>query len=187
MKIRDLTVLPLLAAPFVAFVGESVAIAAPIAQTENSRTVRVLPSTDETLYFNPDETYDLPVVIDAPTTVNGLTLPAGTILNGQLEPVEGGLRYVATSIAAGGLRNSLRAESDVLHDVKDPRETGLGAIAGDAAIGAAGGAVLGAIFGGGISIGEVVGGAAAGAVVGNVTAQRVVILEPNTPIALQIQ
>jgi hypothetical protein len=38
------------------------------------------------------------------------------------------------------------ATSMVLEDVKDPRETSAEAIAGDAAIGAAGGAAIGAIW-----------------------------------------
>jgi hypothetical protein len=54
---------------------------------------------------------------------------------------------------------------------------------GDAAIGAAGGALLTEIFGD-ASVGGAIGGAAAGMVVGNVTAQRVVVIEPNQAIAL---
>jgi hypothetical protein len=75
----------------------------------------------------------------------------------------------------------------VLHDVKDPRETSAGAIAGDAAIGAAGGAVVGAVLGDGISLFEILGGAVAGVAVGNVTAQRVVIVEPGEAIVLQVR
>ena len=101
--------------------------------------------------------------------------------------VEGGLRYVATGIEAGGLTEPLAATSVVLTDIKDPRESSAGSIAGDAAIGAAGGAVIGAVLGDGISLLEILGGAATGVVVGNVTAQRVVILEPNEPVILQTQ
>jgi hypothetical protein len=37
------------------------------------------------------------------------------------------------------------------------------------------------------SWGGMVGGAAAGVIVGNVTAQRVVVIEPNQPISLELQ
>jgi hypothetical protein len=42
-------------------------------------------------------------------------------------------------------------------------------------------------LGNGISVFEILGGAAAGVVVGNVTAQRVVIIEPGEAIILQVQ
>ena len=187
MNLRNITFLPLLLAPMAPLAMTGVAIAEPISQVKQVRAVEVLPQSDETLYFTPDTTYELPVVVNTPVVVNGLNLPAGTVINGRFEPVEGGLRYVATDINTGGFRTPLSARSDVLHDVKDPRETSVGAIAGDAVIGAAGGAVIGAILGDGVNIGEVVGGAAAGAIVGNVTAQRVVIVEPGTPIDLEIQ
>lgn len=187
--IKTIAYLPLLVAPIAPFMLAGAAIADPISTTrqdiaQRADVVSVIPQSEETLYFTPDAIYDLPVTVDTPVVVNGLNLPAGTVINGRLEPVEGGLRYVATDIGAGGLRTPLDASSEVLHDVKDPRETSAGSIASDAAIGAAGGAVLGAILGDGIGVVEVLGGAAAGVVVGNVTAQRVVILEPGDPIDL---
>ncbi len=63
-----------------------------------------------------------------------------------------------------------------MKDVKDPRDTSSGAIAEDAGIGAAGGAILGEVFGDA--------GAAAGAATGNITADRVVVVEPDSAIAL---
>lgn len=187
MKIRNLALLPLLAAPMLPFAPVAPARADLVAQARETSSVQVVPDTNETLYFNPDETYDLAVVVDSPATVNGLRFPAGTVIHGRLEPVEGGLRYVSTHVETGGFRNSLQAESDVLHDVKDPRETSVGSIAVDTAIGAAGGAALGAILGNGVSLGEVLGGAAAGAAVGNITAQRVVVLQPGEVIPLEVQ
>ena len=108
-------------------------------------------------------------------------------LLGRFEPVSGGLRYVATRVEVGDRIYSLQAASDTLHDVKDPRETSAGSILGDAGIGAAGGALLGGILGDGVSVGEVLGGAAAGAIIGNVTAQRIVVVEPNQTITLRAQ
>ena len=50
-----------------------------------------------------------------------------------------GCKLVVGSIPSGRV-------SDVLHDVKDPRESSTGAMAGDAAIGAAGGALMTEVF-----------------------------------------
>lgn len=186
MRIRTVAALPLLLAPIAPFtLALEVAAAETTAQAKQATPVQVSIQGDETLYFNPDTTYELPVVIDRPAVIDGLSLPAGTVIQGRLEPVSGGLRYIATDVQAGGLRNPIAATSDVLHDIKDPRETSAGSVATDAAIGAAGGAVIGVIFRDRIGIGEIVGGAAAGAILGNVTAQRVVILEPGKSITLQ--
>lgn len=38
-----------------------------------------------------------------------------------------------------------------------------------------------------VSVGSVLGGAAAGAIIGNVTAQRVVVIEPNQTLTLTTQ
>ncbi|MGF1459946.1 MAG: hypothetical protein ACFBSG_13075 [Leptolyngbyaceae cyanobacterium] len=186
MLTRTISLMPLLVAPLLpcavpmsarAQVGPSRAIA----------QIRVMTQSEETLYFQPDTAYELPLVVETAVTVNGRQLPAGTVIQGRLEPVSGGLRYVATGVSAGGFQQSLAASSELLPDVKDPRETSTRAIAGDAAIGAAGGAVIGAVIGDGICILEILGGAAAGVAVGNITAQRVVIIEPNEPVVLQVQ
>lgn len=71
----------------------------------------------------------------------------------------------------------------MIKDVKDPRDTSAGAIAEDAGIGAAGGTILGEVFGD-AGVAEIVGGAAAGVATGNLTADRVVVIEPNSAIAL---
>lgn len=186
MLTPKMTLLPLLVSPLLPLTLPAIATAQTSTSTPLNQ-IRVVTQSDETLYFQPDTQYDLPLVVESPAAVNGRNLAAGTVIQGRLEPVSGGLQYVATGIEAGGFRESLSATSGLLADVKDPRETSVGSIAGDAAIGAAGGAVLGAVIGDGISVWEILGGAAAGVAVGNVTAQRVVILEPNQAITLQVQ
>jgi hypothetical protein len=140
MKLIHAGVLSLLALPVGAIATPVFAapepLSAPVKQA--STLIRVVTQTDETLYFNPDTRYELPLRVDTTVVVNGITLPAGTVIEGRLEPIEGGLQYVASHIQAAGLRQNLNAASEVLRDVKDPRETSGGAIAGDAAIGAAG-------------------------------------------------
>ncbi|MEM9817798.1 MAG: hypothetical protein AAF827_15530 [Cyanobacteria bacterium P01_D01_bin.6] len=186
MLTRTLSLVPLLVTPLLPLVVPATARA----QTSTPQTLNQLPvvtQTDETLYFDPNTLYELPLAVESSVTVNGRQLPAGTVIQGRLEPIAGGLQYIATGITAGGLNQPFTAMSDLLPDVKDPREASAGAIAGDAAIGAAGGAVIGAVIGDGVSLWEILGGAVAGVAVGNVTAQRVVVLEPNEPIMLQVQ
>lgn len=153
------------------------------AQANDSTTLTASTSSGETLYLAPNETVVHNLRLNAAATINGRNIPAGSVIRGQFEPVQGGLRYVANSAEVDDRIYSFSAASDTLHDVKDPRETSTGAILGDAAIGAAGGALIGEIFGNADLL-EIVGGAAAGVVVGNVTAQRVVIVEPTTSLTL---
>lgn len=189
--LHPLGILPLLLLPFVAMPAPSWAVKttaiAATKQATQTATLRTLTQNEETLYLNPEAVYELSLRLDQTATLNGVTLPAGTVIQGQLEPVDGGLRYVAAYVETGsGLRRNLSATSEVLTDVKDPRETSAGSIAGDAAIGAAGAAILGGILGD-VDTVEVLGGAAAGVIVGNVTAQRVVVIEPEQPLQLQVR
>ncbi|MEM6423783.1 MAG: hypothetical protein AAF728_01275 [Cyanobacteria bacterium P01_D01_bin.128] len=143
-------------------------------------------NTGETLYLAPNQVVEYSLRLSAPATLGGRRLEAGSVIRGQFEPVSGGLRYVATGAESSDRIYTFTAASDTLHDVKDPRETSTGAILGDAAIGAAGGVVLGEVFGNADAV-EIIGGAAAGVIVGNVTAQRVVVLEPNQVLTLVTQ
>jgi hypothetical protein len=187
MKLLHLALIPLLGLPMAALPRPGAAVPDPTgAAVKQTTLIEVITQSEETLYFSPNTIYSLPLRVSRTVTVDGVTLPAGTVIEGRLEPVEGGLRYVSSHIQAGGLQRSLVASSDVLRDVKDPRETSAGAITGDAAIGAAGGAILGVILGDGISFGEIIGGAAAGVIVGNVTAQRVVVIEAGQPVILYV-
>lgn len=137
----------------------------------------------ETLYLNNDRAYSYNLEVEQGVTVNGLYLPPGAEIQGQYEPAEGGLRYDANSVIIDGQSYPLAATSEVLTDIKDPRDTSAGSIAEDAGIGAAGGLILGEILGDG-DLGSIVGGAAAGAATGNITADRVVVVEPEEPITL---
>lgn len=138
----------------------------------------------ETLYLNNDKTYSYNLVATERTTIDGVTIPAGATIVGKYVPADGGLQYVAEAVTYNQYTYSINATSQVIEDVKDPRDRSAGAIAGDAAIGAAGGAVLGEVLGDEANIEEIVGGAAAGAAAGNITAERVVVIEPDMPITL---
>ncbi len=173
--------------PLVLFPVPAVAVAADaplLAQAFVSNPIQAVNPSSETLYLNNDAVFERSLRVSTATTVNGRSIPAGSTIRGQFEPISGGLRYVATGVEVNNQVIPIQAVSGTLHDVKDPRETGGGSIAGDAAIGAAGGALLGEIFGN-ASLGTIVGGAAAGVVIGNVTAQRVVVIKPDQVITLQ--
>ena len=137
----------------------------------------------ETLYLNNDRTYSYNLIAQRRGVIDKIVIPAGATIVGKYVPAQDGLRYIAEAVTYGQYSYRISASSGVFKAKKDPRDTSTGAIAEDAAIGAAGGLVLGEIFGD-AGVGEIVGGAAAGVVVGNVTADRVVVIEPKAAIVL---
>ena len=134
------------------------------------------------LYLNNDRTYSHNLVATRPGMIGNITIPAGATIVGRYVPTEGGLRYVAQAVVYGQYSYRISAISERFKDVKDPRDTSVGAIATDAGIGAAGGAVLGEVLGdAGIGAGV---GAALGTAIGNLSADRVVVIDPRIPITL---
>ena len=152
-----------------------------IAQQSNSLLAKS--AQQETLYLNNDRTYSYNLIARESGEIGGVEIPAGATIVGKYVPAEGGLRYVAEAVTYDDYSYTINASSPVIEDVKDPRDTDAGAIAEDAAIGAAGGTVLGEVLGD-AGAAEIVGGAAAGAATGNVTADRVVVIEPTSAISL---
>ncbi|MEM1239127.1 MAG: hypothetical protein AAGI45_04720 [Cyanobacteria bacterium P01_H01_bin.26] len=155
----------------------------PVIVAQAAQSLDTVISSDDTLYLDADETHDYNLRLESRTTVDDRFLPEGTIIRGQFEPVDGGLRYVANSAEVGDRIFDLDAVSETLTDQKDPRQTDTGDIIEDAAIGAAGGLIIGEVLGD-VDFLEILGGAAAGVVVGNVTAQSVVVIEPDQSIVL---
>lgn len=155
----------------------------PVIVAQNEQTLTATVRSDETLYLNKDEVHEYNLVLESRISVDDRFLPEGSIIRGQFEPVDGGLRYVATAAEVGDRIVDLDATSETLADRKDPRQTDVDDIIEDAAIGAAGGLIVGEILGD-IDFLEILGGAAAGVVVGNVTAPSVVVIEPDQSILL---
>jgi hypothetical protein len=116
--------------------------------------------------LNNDRVYSYNLIATERSIIDGITIPAGATIVGRYEPAPGGLRYVANAVVFGDRSYRISAVSETIEDVKDPRDTSAGAIAEDAAIGAAGGAIIGEIFGG-IDVEEIIGGAVAGGYVRN--------------------
>lgn len=158
-------------------------VLSPTVGLAQSRTITANSAQQETLYLNNDRTYSYNLVAKEKGVIDGVVIPVGATIVGKYVPAEGGLRYIAEAVTYGRYSYSISASSPVLEDIKDSRDTSAGAIAKDAAIGAAGGTVLGEIFG---SAGaeEIIGGAVAGGVVGNLTADRVVEIAPEVSIVL---
>lgn len=155
----------------------------PGLQVAQSTAIETTSAQNQTLYLNNDRVYTYNLEVERSTRINGLNIPAGATIQGRYEPAEGGLRYVADAVVVNGRTYDLYANSAVIEDQKDPRDVETGSIAEDAGIGAVGGIILGEITGD-ADLGEVLGGAAAGAATGNVTADRVVVVDPDQPINL---
>ncbi|MEA5464323.1 hypothetical protein [Leptothoe sp. PORK10 BA2] len=153
-----------------------------VAQANNQALSTVIRS-DDTLYLNKDEVHEYNLRLENRTAVGDQFLPEGSIIRGQFEPVDGGLRYVADSAEVGDRIFDLTAVSETLTDQKDPRQTDTDDIIEDAAIGGAGGLIIGEVLGDADFL-EILGGAAAGVIVGNVTAPTVVVIEPDQSILL---
>lgn len=143
-----------------------------------SITIEAQSSQQETLYLNNDRTYSYNLIATQSGTIGNVRVPVGATIVGKYVPAEGGLRYVVEAVTYDQYSYRLNAQSEVLEDTKDPRDTSAGAVAEDAGIGAAGGVVLGEVFGD-AGAGEIIGGAAAGAAAGNLTADRVVVIESD--------
>ncbi|MEI6428871.1 MAG: hypothetical protein WCO45_10895 [Pseudanabaena sp. ELA607] len=114
-----------------------------------------------------------------------ILIPAGAVISGQFVPIPGGSKFVAQNLSSRGATIGIVAESPLLADMKDPRETNTGAIATDAAIGGASGAVLGTVMRGSLKVEDIVGGAVAGAVIGNITAPQVTVIEPQATVVVK--
>jgi hypothetical protein len=167
-----------------------VALAPPLpaqAQLFVSAPISAVVPDGETLYLHTGTTVERSLRVGVATSLNGRSIPAGAVVRGRFESAPGGMHYVATSVEVGNQVYQVNAVSDLLRDIKDPRETNTGAILTDAGIGAAGGAAVGGILTGRVSVGSILGGAAAGVIIGNTTAQRVVVVEPNQTLTLRSQ
>jgi hypothetical protein len=141
----------------------------------------------ETLYVNNGQS--LPAKLRVAKDVIGnngtILIPVGAMIDGEFVPANGGSKFVARTLTSRGATIAMSAESDVIRDTKDPRETNVGAIATDAAIGAAGASILAAVTGDrAIATEEILAGAAAGVVIGNTTAPQTTVIEPNSEINL---
>ncbi len=151
--------------------------------------LQVASAANQQLLVAPNETrpYSLTVLNPILNQQGDIIVPYGSRVDGRFEPAAGGSRFVAESVIIDNQMFPLAAQSDVLRDIKDPRQTNSGQVVQDAAIGAAAGAILGLVTGDqAIATEEVLAAGVAGAAIGNVTAPRVVVIDPQQPIPLRL-
>ncbi len=144
----------------------------------------------ETLFIAPNERRGYSLILDRPVRDQGgnVLLPTGSEILGSFVPARGGTRFEAQGVRLQGRIYSLNASSEVIRDTKDPRESALGSVAGDAFLGGAAGAIVAGVTGDRvIATEEVLGGVLLGALAGNVTAPSVVVIDAETPLELVIR
>ena len=147
----------------------------------------------ERIILQPEETLPLTLV----TTENILSpqgtvlIPAGSTIEGQLEPTQGGAEFVAQSLVLKDQsRWDLNATSEVITRTEEiDRGIDLDRIWQGALIGSAAAAVLSEILGD-VGIFKVLGGAGAGALGGTILGRRksieVIVVEPETDLDLTL-
>ncbi len=152
----------------------------------------------EKIIVKPDETAS--VTLTVAQNINSesrrVVIPAGSRIEGELRPAEGGTRFVAEElIIKSGSRTQrlpIDATSEVITDTEVITEKTSPDILKGAAIGAAAGAVLSEIFGG-IDLGEVLAGAGVGALASTILGGRkeeeveVVVVRPEQDLDLTLQ
>lgn len=152
----------------------------------------------EKIIVKPDETapVTLTVAQDISADSERVVIPAGSRIEGELRPAEGGTRFVAKElIIKSGSRTQrfpIDATSEVITDREVITEKTNPDILKGAAIGAAAGAVLAEIFGD-IDLGEVLAGAGVGALASTILGGRkekeveVVVVRPEQDLDLTLQ
>jgi hypothetical protein len=146
------------------------------------------------IVVSPNESMALTLKVAANVTnrSGSILIPAGSLIEGELQPANGGSRFVARELVTyQGRRQPIDATSDVIKTTQVSRGTNTGSILKGAVIGAAAGAALGGLTGNRrISAGEVLLGTGAGAAGGAVLGRKkadVVVIDPNTDLDLRLQ
>jgi hypothetical protein len=119
----------------------------------------------EKIVVTPDETSDvtLTVAADVRSSRGTVIIPAGSKVEGQLEPADGGTQFVARQVVLpSGRSYPISAKSGVVNRRETISKRSNPDVLRGAAIGAAAGAILAEIFGD-IDLGEVLAGAGLGA------------------------
>lgn len=148
----------------------------------------------ERIIVTPEETspVTLTVAEDILSDDGIVVIPAGSQIEGELQPAEGGTQFVSEDLILANTEQRLpiNATSAVITETETITEKSDPDILKGAAIGAAAGAVIGEIFGG-IDLGEVLGGAGVG-VLASVLLRgekevEVVNVDPETDLNLTLQ
>lgn len=148
----------------------------------------------ERIVLKPDE--ELPVTLTVAETIRAeggeILVPAGSEIEGTLQPAGAGTQFVARELRLGSDRSvPIRATSQVITERETIKKgTDTGQILKGAAVGAAAAAVISEIVGG-IDVEEVLGGAGLGALAGLLLGRRgeveVIVVNPATDLDLTLQ
>ncbi|NKB17493.1 MAG: hypothetical protein HC770_04335 [Pseudanabaena sp. CRU_2_10] len=153
----------------------------------SGQTIVTRPIGEETIYVNSGQRLPAKLRVEQDVIGNNgiVVIPVGATIEGEFAPTNGGSKFIARTLTSRGATVAISAESDVIKDTKDPRETSIGAIATDVAIGAAGASILAAVTGDrAIATEEILAGAAAGGIIGNTTAPNATVIDPKAAISL---
>lgn len=148
------------------------------------------------IIVSPEETADITLTVaeDVESESGRIAIPAGSRIEGELRPADGGTQFVAQNLILEGRDRGypIEAASREITDTEVINEKSNPDILRGAVIGAAAGAVLGEIFGG-IDLGEVLAGAGVG-VLGEVLLRgrkqkevEVVVVRPDTDLDLRLE
>lgn len=156
-------------------------------------TIPVRYDKAEKIVVSPDER--LPVTLTVASNIvnrsGTVLIPAGSTIEGELEPAEGGSQFVARELVTYNRRQPINATSRVISQTTVNRGAKTSNIIKGAVVGAAAAAALGGLTGDRhIGIGEILlgtgAGAAGGAVLGRNKAD-VVVIEPDTDLDITLR
>lgn len=203
LGVASTAIAPLLvSAPVAATVPYSVAQLFPSQPSYNNNNVVIPAGTllpvrydaAEKIVVAPTETVPLTLTLarNVRTSNGQLLIPAGSQINGRLQPVGDGSQFVADTLV---LRNGSRLRLDAVSDVVTRTQEVQPGVNGDAlikgsAIGAGAATILSGVLGGRrITIGKILAGAGAGALGGLVFGKKkaeVIVINPNSDLTLTL-
>ena len=156
-------------------------------------TIPVRYSKAEKIVVSPKETMAVTLTV-ASNIINRsgtILIPAGSTIEGELQPAGNGSQFVARTLITNNRRQSIDATSQVISQTSVNRSSKVGNILKGAAVGAAASAALGALTGDrAIATEEILLGTGAGALGGALLRNKkadVVVIEADTDLALTLQ
>jgi hypothetical protein len=131
------------------FVAGGGAVAEQRGQVLSGTNIPVRYTAAERIVVAPNETADvtLTVAADVRDSQGAVAIPAGSLVNGQLVPSNGGSQFVARSVVVNGQAYALSATSGVVQTKKNLRDPNIAQIIGGAALGSGAAAVIGGTTG----------------------------------------
>lgn len=148
----------------------------------------------EKIVVSPNERMPITLKVAADITNRSGTvlIPSGSLIEGEMQPANGGSRFVAEELVTyQGRRQPIDATSDVIKTTQVNRGVSTGSILKGAAVGAAAAAALGGLTGNRrIGVGEVLIGTGVGAAGGAVLGRNkvdVVVIDPDTDLDLTLR